>query len=214
MAIGDYFGLYRWALPWPDSYVQWSVGGGVFARFDLVSVDKENEVVDYTATMPVDIRVGKWTTRLLPYHISSHLGDDYIKQTGLLPQKYSFDSFKQLFAYEPTGAWRLYAGYNYIIRFRDVDLGRYALQTGTEWRSGWWAGGHAQTFCAYDFQSWERVGWNPQITTQAGVRLAHDPMDKQAISLFTEYGAGHVSYGQFYQQKESHWVLGTKFELP
>src|SRR6266849_964573 len=33
-AIGDYFGLYRWALPPSDSYLQWSVAGGAFGRFD------------------------------------------------------------------------------------------------------------------------------------------------------------------------------------
>ena len=94
IAVGDYFGLYRWALPWKDSYVQWSVGAGVFARFDLVAVEKTSEVIDYYVTMPVDVRIGKWSTRLMPYHVSSHLGDDYIKQTGILPDKYSFDSYK------------------------------------------------------------------------------------------------------------------------
>jgi Protein of unknown function (DUF1207) len=214
IAVGDYFGLYRWALPWKDSYVQWSVGAGVFARFDLVDVEKTSEVIDYSVSMPVDVRLGTWTTRLMPYHISSHLGDDYIKQTGILPDKYSFDSFKWLIADDPFPFLRLYTGYNYIIRNRQQDLGRHALQAGAECTSGWWAHGHAQLFWANDFQSWERVGWNPSITTQLGVRLAHDPKDKQTLSIFTEYGAGHLAYGQLFQTKESHWVAGLRFELP
>src|SRR5438309_7347020 len=39
--LGEYFGLYRWALPWQNAYLQWSIAGGVFARFDLVSVQKD-----------------------------------------------------------------------------------------------------------------------------------------------------------------------------
>jgi hypothetical protein len=214
IAVGDYFGLYRWALPWENSYVQWSVGAGVFARFDLVAVEKTSEVIDYSVSMPVDVRVGKWVTRLMPYHISSHLGDDYIKQTGILPDKYSFDSYRWLVAYDAFPCLRLYTGYNYIIRNRQQDLGRHAFQAGTEWTSGWWGGGHAQLFWANDLQSWERVAWNPTINTQLGVRLAHDPQDKQTLSVFTEYGAGRLPYGQLFQQKESHWVAGLRFELP
>jgi hypothetical protein len=214
IAVGDYFGLYRWVLPWQDSYVQWSIGGGVFSRFDLVAVEKTSEVLDYSANMPIDVRVGKWTTRLMPYHISSHLGDDYIKLTGILPEKYSFDSYKQLFAYEPCPALRLYTGYNYIIRNDFVYLGHYAVQAGTEWTSPWWAGRHIQLFWANDFQSWERVAWNPEFTTQLGFRVARDPQDKQAVAIFTEYGAGHMAYGQLFQKEESHWVLGARFEIP
>ncbi len=211
---GDYFGLYRWALPWQDSYIQWSIAGGVFARFDLASEQKESELIDYTANMPIDIRVRKWTMRVMPYHISSHLGDDYIKRTGILPQKYTFDSYKTLLAYEPCSSLRLYGGFNYIIRNGLDGLGRYAVQTGAEWTSGWWGHHHAQTYLASDLQSWERSGWNPTVNTQLGVRIANHPDDKQTLSIFTEYGAGHVAYGQFFQHYESHWELGVRFEIP
>ena len=47
--LGEYFGLYRWALPWQNAYLQWSIAGGVFARFDLVSVQKDFQVIDFFA---------------------------------------------------------------------------------------------------------------------------------------------------------------------
>lgn len=212
IAAGDYFGLYRWALPWEDSYIQWSVAGGVFARFDLVSEQKDSQAVDYSASMPLDIRVRNWSLRLLPYHQSSHLGDDLIKRTGVLPEKYTFDSYRTLFAYEPTPLWRIYAGHNYIMRNNSVSYGRTMLQGGLEWMSPWFAQGRAQAFWASDFQSWQRIHWNPIFTTQLGVRFAKTPESRQRLALFTEYGAGHMSFGQFYRQKESHWVLGLRFE--
>jgi hypothetical protein len=214
IAVGEYFGLSRWALPWQDSYLQWSIAGGIFARFDLVSDQKDSQVIDYTANMPFDLRVKKWSLRVMPYHISSHLGDDFIKRTGILPDKYSFDSYKTLIAYEPCPYLRLYGGSNYIIRNSKDYLGRYAVQTGMEWTSGWWAHNHAQLFWATDFQSWERIAWNPIVNTQLGVRIANHPDDKQMLSIFTEYGAGHMSYGQLFQQQESHWVLGLRFDIP
>jgi len=58
IAVGEYFGLYRWALPLPDAYLQWSIAGGFFSRFDLVVPEKDNQVTDCIATMPVDMRIG------------------------------------------------------------------------------------------------------------------------------------------------------------
>ena len=61
-----------------------------------------------------------------------------------------------------------------------------------------------------------RIGkkWNPETNTQLGVRVSRDPQDKQTVSIFTEYGAGHMIFGQFFQREESHWVLGVRFEVP
>ncbi len=212
VAAGDYFGLYRWALPWKDSYLQLSLAGGVFARFDLVSEQKDSQAIDYSANMPLDLRIGRWSFRMLPYHQSSHLGDDYIKRTGVTPEKYTFDSYKTLAAFEPTERWRIYGGYNYIMRNRSVIYGRSVLQAGLEWQSPWSASGHTQLFWANDFQSWERIGWNLIFNTQAGIRLARTPDARQRLALFTEYGTGHMVFGQFYEKKESHWVLGLRFE--
>lgn len=209
---GDYFGLYRWALPWDNSYLQLSVAGGVFARFDLVSEQKDLQVIDFHANMPVDLRVGRWAFRLLPYHVSSHLGDDYIKRTGVTPEKYTFDSFRTLLSFDASDRLRLYGGYQYTMRNISTPLGRGMMQSGVEWTCPWSASGRRQWFAAVDLQNWQRVRWNPNLTTQLGVRFARSPESRQRLALFTEYGTGRLSFGQFYQRRESHWILGLRFE--
>lgn len=213
VAIGHEWGLYQVALPWPDAFLQVSAGGGIFARFDLVADTKDLQVNDFYATLPVDIRVRKWSTRILPYHISSHLGDDYVKNTGILPEKHSVDNVKWLVSYDVSEFWRLYGGYNYIIRTLHVDLGRSAFQTGIEWKSRWWAQ-HTQLYWATDFESWQRIAWNPLFNSQLGIRLRQDPQDRQGLAVFIEYAAGHQPHGQFFQSQETHWVFGLRFELP
>lgn len=212
IAAGDYVGLYRWALPWQDAYIQWSIAGGMFSRFELVTTQKGNEVLDYTANMPVDMRVGRWVLRMLPYHMSSHLGDDYIKRTGITTDKFSFDSYKTLVAFNPNDFVRLYAGYNFIMRNREERRGRHAVQAGAEWKSRWRWRQHAQLYSATDFQSWKRTGWNPNVVTQLGVRLSRSPQAHHAICVYGEYAAGRRMNGQFFDQKESHWVAGFRFE--
>ncbi len=214
VSAGNYFGLYRWTLPWAASYLQWSAGGGDAARFDLVSITKDLQVNDFNASMPIDLRIGPWSTRLLPYHVSSHLGDDYIKRTGIVRDKYSFDSFKWFVAYDAPHHLRLYEGYHYIIRNESADRGHHAFQAGAEWQSGWWGSGHAQTYWATDIQSWERVAWNISVNSQLGIRVAHQPEERQSLDPFIEFSSGPRTAGQFYDHKETRWVLGLRFELP
>jgi len=212
VAAGAYFSLFTAKLG-PDAMFQWSMGGGIWSRFDLISTEKDLQVTDYNASMPLDFQYGRWATRILPYHMSSHLGDDYIKRTGILGEKYSFDALKLLQAFEPTPQWRLYAGYQYTIRWEHASLGRSMLQSGLEWTSRPWASGRVETFWANDLQNWERVGWNPMVHTQLGMHFRRDAEAAQKLSLYVEYAAGHREHGQFYNQKESHWGLGLKLDL-
>jgi hypothetical protein len=164
--------------------------------------------------MPLDLRVGKWSTRVMPFHISSHLGDDYIKRTGVIPEKHAIDGVKWFLAYEPVQSIRVYAGVHLIARHTEAVQDRFGLQSGLEWNSRWWAGGHAQTFMAGDYQSWERSGWDSEVNVQWGVRFAHDPQDKHALAVFGEYADGHLAYGQFSTLRETHWDAGLRFEIP
>lgn len=212
VAAGTYFSLFTAKLA-PDAMFQWSMGGGIWSRFDLISTQKDLQVSDYNASLPLDFKYGRWASRILPYHLSSHLGDDYIKRTGILGSKYSFDALKLLQAFEPTHNWRLYAGYQYTIRWEHTELGRSMLQSGLEWTSNPWADRRIETYWANDLQNWERVGWNPIFHTQLGLHFRRDVEAPQKFSFYVEFAAGHREQGQFYADKETHWGLGLKLDL-
>ena len=213
VAAGAYFSLFTAPLNPSGAFFQWSMGGGIFSRFELVSTQKDLEVTDYDASMPLDFRYDRRSTRVMPFHVSSHLGDDYIKRTGILPEKYSFDAVKLLQSYEPTPRWRLYGGYLYTIRWEHSALGRNALQSGLEWTSRAWAKGSAQTYWAADLQNWERIGWNPLFHTQLGMHLRNDLTSTQTFSPYLEFASGHREQGQFYDEEETHWGLGLRLSF-
>ena len=102
-AVGDYLGLYRWDLGSGKAF-QVSVGGGAFGRFDLSSKTDDLESVDYYGNLPFDFRDGPWSMRFMPYHTSSHLGDDYLKRTGIVTEKHAWDNLKWLVSYEPLAS--------------------------------------------------------------------------------------------------------------
>lgn len=210
-AAGDYFGLYRWDLG-GEKFMQVSVGAGAFGRFDMSSKTNDMQVADYYGNLPVDLRIGRWSSRLLVYHTSSHLGDDYLKVHGGEMVKHSWDNLRWIGSYEPTSSWRLYGGYTYIFRTLPKAK-RHAVQGGFEWKPRWLAWTHAQGYWANDFQSWERVFWNPMFNSEAGVLFFNKPEDHRGLSLFVEYFSGTMPQGQFYKQKETHVGVGVKLNF-
>jgi hypothetical protein len=210
-AIGDYLGLYRWNLGDGRAF-QVSVGAAAFGRFDLSKKTDDLESVDYYGNLPFDYRDKRWSVRFMPYHTSSHLGDDYLKATGTVTEKHAWDNLKWLVSYEPLWCLRFYGGYNYVFRTVPGGIGRNAVQSGFEMQSRWFAN-HIRYYWANDLQSWERVQWNPMFNSQAGCTFVNKPGDARAISLFLEYSTGKQPEGQFFLQQETLWTLGLKFQL-
>lgn len=55
---------------------------GVFNRFALETSEKDLIGVDYRVGLPLSLRAGGWSGRLVLLHVSSHLGDDFLTRFG------------------------------------------------------------------------------------------------------------------------------------
>jgi hypothetical protein len=209
-AIGDYLGLSKWRAGEMDWQV--NLGGGVFGRFDLAAKTNDMQSSDFFVSLPLDARRGAWSGRFAIYHTSSHLGDDYIARTGQTTEKRAWDNLRWLVSRDFGSALRLYAGYTYSFRSLPGKIGRSAMGGGFEWfssrRLGPW-----QPYWANDFQSWERVGWNPAFNSQAGLKVTGRAGSGRGLCFFVEFGAGAMPQGQFFRQRETRWVFGAKFNL-
>jgi len=213
-SVGTYWGLYRWAWPDKDASLQVSLGGGVFALFDMVRETRDLQVADYYANVPIDFRTGRWSSRLLLYHVSSHLGDDYVDRTRGAVRKYATETLKWLAACEQGDHFRFYGGPLYIVHTLQAEPGLWALQGGVEAFTSWRARGHLQAYWANDWQSWQRARWNPQWNSQLGLRIRNGLGESQGLAVFAEYSAGRMPYGQFFLREESRWTIGGRFYLP
>ncbi|MBI5202588.1 MAG: DUF1207 domain-containing protein [Elusimicrobia bacterium] len=210
VTIGDYVGLTRWKIFGVDT--QLNIGGGAISRFNLSTRRNNLEVVDFSAGMPVDFHVAKGrTVRVAYWHVSSHLGDDYIQRIRPTLIKRAFDSVKTTLSWSPNEYARLYAGGSYA--FNTVNLrGRGAVQVGFEALSRPFVKPSIRAFLAQDFQSFERVRWQPSYNIRGGLRWS-DHKRIAAASLFLEYFTGRLYYLQFQEQHESHWGFGLRFEI-
>lgn len=77
VVLGDQFPIYRWAHVY-DGDLQLEVEGAVFAVFDLRKSTFPLINADYYAGIPLTYAKGPWSYRIRPYHISSHVGDEFM----------------------------------------------------------------------------------------------------------------------------------------
>ncbi|MDP2483343.1 MAG: DUF1207 domain-containing protein [Candidatus Palauibacterales bacterium] len=140
---------------------------GVFSRFFMESIEKEQIGTDYRVGVPLGIRYGMWDARLTLLHVSSHLGDDYLDDNPQSVYQISREGFELLLGIRPGFDGRLYVG-------GDLNLGRsedytgtgqpgdplvvfttvekWAFRFGAEWDPTQWGGKRIGPFAAADFE--------------------------------------------------------------
>lgn len=212
VAIGHYYGIYRWALPGSAGAMQVNIGGGIFPRFDF-SYDKNLQVIDFYGNIPFDIRIGKWSNRTMVYHVSSHLGDDYIRSTGQLGANNSWNSLRSILSYDAYPLLRLYGGYTYNLLYVPGAQKLQAYQYGFEINTRAFSNGRAKAYWANDMQLWERTAWAPMFNSQLGIKVGQNPLTGRGVSYFLEYTAGPEYYGQFFMSEETRVTIGAKFDI-
>ncbi len=212
VAIGHYYGIYRWGLPNGIGLMQVNIGGGIFPRFNF-SYNKDLQVIDFYGSIPLDVRIGKWSGRFMFYHVSSHLGDDYIRSSGQTVSNNSWNSLRSLVSYDVNDALRLYGGYTYHLVVLPAEQKREVFQSGFELTSKMKNNNHSQAFLAADAQWWERTQWKPTLNVQIGIKTGRNTRIVRGISYFLEFTKGPEYYGQFFEREENRIGLGLKFDI-
>jgi hypothetical protein len=210
--VGDYLGLYRVALSGRRAAAQLNVGGAVMSRFDATP-SHALQVIDYYGNVPLDLAWGSQAMRLMFYHVSSHLGDDYLRERGTQSVDTSWEALRGIYSIHPWQAFRFYGGYSHAVHTKPAWAGRDAVQGGMEiyfnnsehvlWHPYW----------ATDIQSWARSHWNPLYTTEIGIKTGAQYSRGRGISYFFQFMSGPRPEGQFFTQHETIWTLGLKFQL-
>jgi hypothetical protein len=171
---------------------------GVFSRFFMESIEKEQIATDYRVGIPFGMRYGMWDLRLALQHVSSHFGDDYIDDNPQDVFQNSREGFELLVGIRPGFDGRIYVG-------GDLNLGRSEDFTGT--------GEPGDEFEIFNtVETWAvRFGaeWDP---TQWGERrIAPFAAANFEITEFTERIAAHVVAGAAVRIKQVRLLLNAEF---
>jgi hypothetical protein len=210
--VGDYLGVYRWALGGGRGAAQLNLGGAILTRFDGTP-SHSLQVIDFYGNVPLDIRFGSFSARFMFYHDSSHLGDDYLREKNIQSIDHSWEALRAIFSYEPWKMLRLYGGYTDAIHTKPAWDGRYASQGGFEIYLNPEDNSFWHPYWANDIQAWQRSGNNVTWSSQVGLKTGSRSSKGRGISYFVEFISGPRYEGQFFSQRETYWGAGLKFHL-
>lgn len=216
LALGHSWGMMRWRTGLEGQWLwQWDLEGMAYSRFLISGGVNEFETADFLAALPVTLRRGDISFKGSIFHKSSHLGDDRIRRTGLSGFRYSTEGLRAQAAIEPCRFARVYAGAEYLLH-TVPSPDRWSLQSGLELTSDdlhWSRTATTRLFLAQDLQTHQRVGWNVDCHTMAGVKIGRPRSTSRALRVSAGYFTGHSSFGQFYAEREHRADLSVSFEL-
>ncbi len=121
---------------------QWDLEGAVMTRLDLLHAE-DVESMDYRFGTEITTRQGRWSAKFGYFHISSHVGDEYLIRNGTFQRiNYVTESLvlgirlqaseavriygESAFAFRYSGGaqpWQFQTGIEYLPQIRDPRLG-------------------------------------------------------------------------------------------
>lgn len=123
VSFGDYFALYRWHGVWPYcGSMEIGVEGAVWAVFAPLRESSPLIDADYYIGFPLVYAFDNWQFRLRGYHISTHLGDEFLLDHPGFDRRNPSAEYLDFFSsYYFGDQIRLYAGLGYIVH-QDISF--------------------------------------------------------------------------------------------
>ena len=207
--IENALGLHRSVVRWsaegePAAGTEVQFEAGVFARFDI----KEHwdmDASDWRFGIPVVHRDGDLAWKIHLYHLTSHLGDEYIDRTGSEHITYHLEEAAFGVSWDVSAGSRLYGEAGVAIYAGpDTDNGR--VQVGWEW-----VGSKASTglspYFALDIQARHEQEWTPGKTAALGLAYGTH------VRLGVEYYHGRDTQTQFLDERVHYVALNLAIDF-
>lgn len=213
VGFGENIGLIRRPYAREGDGVQFGVAGAVMAIFNLDSESTDLLNADYIIGFPFSARRGPWSARMRLYHLSSHLGDEFLLFKQPLPQtprvNLSYETAEFLGSFDWRG-FRVYGGPSYIVS-SVAGIGRNRLQGGFEYRgkpTGW---RRARFIFGGEASGWSETRWKRDLSAKTGL-MFYNPFDEaRGVQVLLEFYDGHAPHGQFYNLDVQYFGLSIAF---
>lgn len=190
---------------------QWGAQAAVFTLWDMETLSNDHLNADYLVGFPLFYRRGRFSAMARLYHVSTHLGDEYVLTHPSVPRvNLSYEAVDAVLSWQLADPLRVYAGAGRMIRRDPKDTGPGSLQAGAEYQHrrayGAW---RLRPVLALDVQKHQKSGWgSTDLSARAGVSLEHRTFASRRALLLFEYYRGKDPNGQFFRRTVQHAGLG------
>lgn len=223
VSLGDNFPIYRWNNVWRwCGDLQIGIEAGVWCPFNFDDVPHKDgtycELVntDYLLGIPLCYAVDRWSFRLRLYHISSHLGDEFMcNRPEFLDKRVnpSFEAIDFFTSYQFSRNLRGYFGPGVILHSdKSFPMKYLYVDYGLEFRAFAcrfdYHRLYGTPFIAIDVENWQVRNWDFDFTIKAGYEISKLAGIGRKMRFFASYHNGFSYEGQFFLERTQYGEFG------
>lgn len=185
------------------------IEGAALVRLNL-DATRDVDASDFRFGFPVTYGVGQWQYKFGYYHLSSHLGDEFITRTpGAMRINYVRDAIFVGASYNPIPSVRLYGETAYAF-FAAGGAKPWEFQFGLEWAEARPTGTEGTPFLAVNSHLREELNYSGDFTVQAGWlwRGGTGHMLRTGVHYMT----GKSTQYQFFRDSEQQIGVGVWYD--
>ncbi|MBX9924079.1 MAG: DUF1207 domain-containing protein [Rhabdochlamydiaceae bacterium] len=223
IALGDDFPFFRWrdVGPWHGA-LQIGIQGGIWSVFNFHDVPHKNDETcelvntDYFGGIPLTYACDRWSFRLKVYHISSHLGDEFIcnhPEYVYLRKNPSYEALEFLSSYQLSGSLRTYFGPGFILHSdksfpMDTFYAKYGVELRILGHKLYYHQLYGTPFLAIHMENWQVRDWNLDLFLKLGYELSKLSGLGRKMRIYLDYHHGYSYEGQFFLEKTQYGEVG------
>ncbi len=189
---------------------QFGMHAAVFTIWDVQTESQELINTDFIVGLPYSWRRGPWSGMLRLFHVSTHLGDEFVLANTAVPRvNLSYEALDLKLSRDFDRGLRAYGGAGSMIRKYPPEVKPLFFQLGGEWLGPLFARGILRPVAAADLQKKQNHGWpNTDVSLRAGVQMQNLLLRTRCLQLLVQYYRGHDPNGQFYHDSVEEIGLG------
>lgn len=212
--LGARVGIFRYGTLDPIQPEGWEIDieGASFSRLDPLVGPQDLVANDYRFGLPLTYGRGNWQYKLAYWHLSSHLGDEYmIRNPWVERANYVRNAFVLGAAWTPAMNLRLYAEVGWCFHVGD-GAKPWETQFGIEYRPGYPTGWRGAPFAAVNAMLLEDNNYSGNFVTQAGWSW-RGAGNGSLFRIGFEYVNGHATQFSFTGEWEQQIGFGVWYDF-
>lgn len=192
-----------------DEKWQFGVQAGVFSIWDMSTETDEMVNADFVVGFPYARKWGRLTAAARLFHVSTHLGDEYVLSHPWVERvNLSYEAIDVRASWDFDGGFRAYGGGGYLYRRYPSDLKAGVLQLGGEWERPEALFRGLKPFAGLDLQKREDNKWSvTDVSVRVGLLAERRA---RRFSVFADYYRGHNPNGQWFRTRFEKMGLGAQ----
>lgn len=210
-ALGGRVGMLRLGSRddlWPQGW-QLDIEGAAFPRMSLER-DRDLVAADFRFGVPLTFRYRQWESKLAYYHVSSHLGDEYMVTFPAAQRtNYVRDGVLLGLAVRPHEDWRVYTEAGWAFNF-DGGSQAWEFQFGVEYTPVRRSGIFGEPFAAVNGRIRQEVEFGGNVSCQIGRQWRGQ--SGHLLRLGAHYFNGKSDQYQFFDEHEEQIGAGIWYD--